>query len=497
MTRPANRNMRPLNDQPHMMAIGESVYNGMRSLTIDGVRTRLSAPAMIASALGLQDFSVPDLPQPVVVDLEKWMHWAAQPISLLNKVSRDITQSVKFWAPTRGEVASPSGALGFENLAFAGARIEDLYTLTPRYAAEQARLCAKAILAAKSPFDAAGSIGDMVVYANARFTLSPAAGTGGDPFWDSTPLDIVAHRQPKRLLVFIGTNDGFMEIVLKASPDGAATLAKNVRDKLPCLAKRLAALRGVDNIYFNLLPKPSAVSSLMPMPDLIEERHRPPASGYWPGGYENRVGIGYGTYTPDEMKQVDNEIWALNQEIKEIVLRYVEPKRIAFVDCYDLMACYDSKNHGVKANNVVKANGITLTNNMLMTDFSLRAGGLQGLDGVHLTAVGSVVFATAVLEAIAQKEGLKYVPPSPDRAFRADTLLTDPPFWWSVILWAYRDIRRDADADVTTMSPRQRTASQTLLDVAFRAGAQTMGMLPRTLHGPRPRRRASTRERDR
>ena len=55
---------------PELMAIGDSVYNGVRSLTIDRVLASHSVPAQVAAAFGW-DFVSPDYPRPVLANLEE------------------------------------------------------------------------------------------------------------------------------------------------------------------------------------------------------------------------------------------------------------------------------------------------------------------------------------------------------------------------------------------------------------------------------------------
>ncbi|MBS0526198.1 MAG: hypothetical protein JSS04_21395 [Proteobacteria bacterium] len=485
---PIASTVKPLVDRPEMMAIGDSLYNGMRSFTIDATKAALSPPAMIASALGIRDFGVPDLPQPVVVQLEEWIHWLSPIIALPTvpgRLEKAIRESVRFWATVPG---SPSGAQGFENIAFAGATVEHLYSLTPASAAAQAATSATTILGAASPFDALDAIGDFLLMANARFTLSPLPNETGNPFWNMTPLQIVAHRKPKRLIVSIGHNDGFVDIVLRAASTGADRLEATLEAVLPTFARQLTALPPeVERIYYNLLPKPSAVSALMPLPDMAEEKGPAPDSGYWPGGYENRIGWAYGQYQPStsgvrSMASVDKAVHDINDWIVRTIKTLDTANRVAFVDNYALMEEFDSKNHPRTADNVVVAHNVTHSNRMFQADLlGLRAGGLESLDGIHLTAVGNAVMANHVLKSIAATEKdaagnpLRFTPPSYDLAHRADTLLSNPPSAWAWVLWLYRDLRRDGVVKTVSTSTMQRRVTKQVMDVAMTVGSRMHG----------------------
>ena len=56
-------------DRPELMAIGDSVYNGTRSLTTNTEMARNAVPAQVARAFGW-DFNAPDYPFDVLFNLE-------------------------------------------------------------------------------------------------------------------------------------------------------------------------------------------------------------------------------------------------------------------------------------------------------------------------------------------------------------------------------------------------------------------------------------------
>ena len=106
---------------PEMMAIGDSLYQGVRSLTIRNGMTQLSAPALIAEALGIRDkFSCPDPGRPILVDMEKWLHL----LPSISDIKADLAKNTDHWfaRPT-----SRSGRLMFDNVSVASATIGDLY----------------------------------------------------------------------------------------------------------------------------------------------------------------------------------------------------------------------------------------------------------------------------------------------------------------------------------------------------------------------------------
>lgn len=99
---------------------------------------------------------------------------------------------------------------------------------------------------------------------NTRFTLNPS---GSAKFADLSQVALVEHRLPKRLLVNIGANNGLWDIAFEANPNCKLIMA----DEMKILAHCLSNLpKDVKSIFFNLLPPPSTVPNLMPIPDHIE-----------------------------------------------------------------------------------------------------------------------------------------------------------------------------------------------------------------------------------
>jgi hypothetical protein len=453
------------------MAIGDSLYNGMRSLTIDGEKAKGSPPALIAEGLGIPSFSSPDLPRPVIVDLENWLERLSPifnvPLAITSIIS-DLRDSIKFWA-TGPAVPSPSGAQAFDNIAFAGAAIEDMYELTAEKADTIARGIASKALAGSDFNSLVANIGTLLIMANARFTLAPDPDLSeANPFRRRTSMEIVAMRQPKCLIVSIGHNNGFVDIALRADPAGAAHLANELAARYPTLMRQLCALPDtVEAIYVNLLPAPSAISSLMPTSTSAFSKDL----GRYFESYETLMCYSYGTYKGERLHEIDLEVLALNEWIIDQFRTFDTKRRVRFVDVFRRMKDADSKNNGRNANNTFVVDGRTCTNeqfqvNPLPGRSGFKAGGLQSLDGIHLTSVGNILFATWVLETIAANEGIQIARP----VMAIDTLIRDPPNAWSWVLFAYRDIMRAQSGKPHNRSALEVTAVQHSVDI----GAKVM-----------------------
>ena len=110
--------------RPEMMAIGDSLYQGVRSLTMKNGMMQLSAPALAAEGLGIRHrFTCPDPQRPIVVDMEKWLRMLPD----ISGIKEDMAKNIDYWF---SRPSSPSGRLLFENVSVASATIADLYTQT-------------------------------------------------------------------------------------------------------------------------------------------------------------------------------------------------------------------------------------------------------------------------------------------------------------------------------------------------------------------------------
>lgn len=446
---------------PRLMAIGDSVYNGMRSVTIDASKTQMSPPALIARGLGIASFTVPDLPRPVIADLERWLEYCSPILGLplaLPRIRQEIRDSIRFWATGNANVPSPGGHRVFDNLAFAGATIQDMYQLTAEKADAVARELAQQALAADGIGGLLENIGDLLINANARFTLAPDPELSeANPFRRRTSMEIVAMRQPERLLVGIGHNNGLVDIVMRAEPAGSSHLAEQCALHYPELIRQLCALpKTVKAIYVNLLPAPSAVSSLMP----ISAEKIDTELGTYFSRYETRVGYRYGTYTGERLHEIDKEIRDLNQWIIDQFRAADTQGRVHFVDIFAHMKAVDSKNNGRTASNTFLVGSKTCTNQCFEAHpffpggAGFKGGGMQGLDGIHLTTLGNALMANWVLSEIKAAEGAAVTPLDLSAIGKKDSLVADPPNAWSWVLWAYRDIMRS----LAEGAPNKRSA---------------------------------------
>ncbi len=448
--------------RPDMMAIGDSLYQGVRSLTIKRGLMQVSAPAQIAEALGIRHrFTCPDPERPILVDMEAWLRM----LPSLSDVKTDLAANADYWF---GKPKSPSGREFFENVAVASATVADLYTQSWQTTDDYLKGLPSGVKSRIKKLKWSGlDLTQIVQSLNARFTLNPS---GKPRYRGFTQIGLVAARLPKRLLINIGSNNGLWEMVFGADPAGKI----NMKQELRVLAQRLNALPPeVADIYFNSLGVPSTVPNLMPVPDQ-QEWERKPGPGAYYDRYENRFGFEYGTMTGAQLERLDARVAKANEEARQILrAAFDDKKRLHFVDLASLQKSRDAKHRKQTKNNVIKLkNRKTLSNVTTEAGFfgGFARGGFAGLDGMHPTVVGYALMAERVLKVVAKAEpGERPKAIDFDHAFGRDKLLTDMPGLWSLALWLWRDIRRARSrGDPDSASAPEREDIAGVLDACSR-----------------------------
>lgn len=396
-------------DRPELMAIGDSIYNGTRSLTTNGQLAKLSVPAQVARAFGW-DFKVPAYPFDVLFDLEALFRASAFD---LNRLRASVIANAERW------LATPSWADAdcFDNLAIAQTTIADQASLTYLNQSSQLQTLLDRLRSASGiDFAALAALYEAL---NSSFLLNPRRDPRS-PFADRTPLEIVALRRPKRLLVNIGINDGIWTVCLEAITTGFDPMA--IATSMHDLGVRLADMKDadqVDRIYLNLFPKASCIANLMPRHD----PDRPPgANGYFPD-YLGRLGQ-LGGLTGDDLAAIDRKIVELNATVRNDLEGLFPDGGISFIDTYAMVEARDDKHF--RDSKPIWVDNWRI-NNVPLQGFSHK-GGLYGLDNLHPTTVGYAVLAQAVCEQIVATEGIKPVQPIDfNTAFASDSLLNDVP----------------------------------------------------------------------
>ena len=449
--------MPPANfNRPQMMAIGDSLYQGVRSLTVTKDLCRSSAPAQVARALGTTDFASPDPDSPILIDLETWL---GDPD--IKHISAWLGLNAANWLAAP---ASPSGAECFDNVAVAGSEVWHLYAFNATNGQAQAASEMAKLGGEKLSLDNIGAIdlGSLFYGLNARFTLNPS---NSDDYAGMSQLDWATLRKPKQLLINIGSNNGLWNMCLNALPNAQfyfgksygpnAGLPKDYSDytQIYELAEALAKLPAETEVYFNSLGRPRCVGNLMPEGNTGDPNHDDYLQWYEHAGagyfdtYENRFALSptaYGRITGDQMKAMDDYVAGVNAKIQGILQAEVKGPKLVFVDMYKLLSDNDAKHYGDGAAFI--ADNKRISNNMFESGplGGFRMGGVFGLDGMHPTTVGYGLMAQAVLAAMGNASRIDL-----EALCDADTLIQNAPALWTLLMYVWRDIRK-------AMTPAQK-----------------------------------------
>jgi hypothetical protein len=406
-------------DRPAVMAIGDSLYQGVRSLTFNADLARFSPPAQVAAALGLP-MTLPNPRIPIAFDLEQLFRQGGV-IHLLEDIRRACLKNMEFWLS--GEAWSQHEA--FDNVAIGAAAIADLYTETD--AQHSGRISTLVDRMRHSPNADPATIGELWYSLNTCFTLNPQRRPAQK---DKTQVQQAADRKPKLLLVNIGSNEGLFRAAFTGSFD-KATLdsVAQIPGKMDLLAAELARLPAdVEQIVFNSLVRPRTASNLMPA------RNQPGAprdpgypddgyyAGYWPSIGPNIVINGR------VLKDFDDLVAGVNAQVKSRLAAKLG-SRFVPVDLYAATTQFDGKHYAERYLQVTPDGQFhRLRNTALNTVLgSLVTGGLTGLDNMHPTVPGYGVIAKTVLAAMGKTAAIDF-----DQAYRNDSLLRNLPIGWSV-----------------------------------------------------------------
>jgi lysophospholipase L1-like esterase len=481
-----------------MMAIGDSLFNGVRSLTIDPQLAQWSAPKQVATALGI-DFAVPDYPTHVVVDFENWVREFPDIARILN----EIKGSIDAWN------GNPKSTLEqFDNIAIAATTWSDLYSRTWKTAQDEVDNINQNISQGKTTY--LDNLSEFFFAFNTRFILNPSRS-------QTTPalssLDIVANRKPTRLIVSIGANNGLWQMAFDAasSPGFDTTKGHGIygdADVADCkqFLTRLAKLPpDIEHIYINALPYPNTTANMMPIPD--SEINSPPKAGKLWAEYENRFGFTYGTLTGSQLKKNNKTVSDLAKFISSTIKEVDDPKspRMHVVPIDEIFLEYDYKtDRSAEYVSAPDDKRKKLSNIFIdsYTDFRRHwYGGLIGLDGMHPTIVGYNLMANAILDTINKFEPELKIPdslPTAQDAYQADTLLTNFPPEWDFILYSWRDIRRAFNVGLALPDDEQTRSVKSLMGIVsrLRSGPARKLQYPRSKRGFLPQARKAPRAKD-
>jgi hypothetical protein len=410
------------------MAIGDSLPQGCRHLSVKASYCAQSWPARIAQAQGWT-FASPDHPRAVLFDLEDEVR-RLDPIFLspANLALAGLPERIRINFAQWQQAPGGSKFETFDNLGIAGARVHELYSLTSASANDQVNK-----IVADGHNNVLAHAGDLHLPVNARFVLNPQQEMD---YMDFSPLDWVEKRQPETLLVQIGHNAGLFPFGFEAKDQPSVTQGDH--DGLDYfgqwtkVADRLAALpASVKNILIVLLPKVGAVAALQPTSG---QR----ANGYAPF-YEPRLIPSSRTLPGTRVAEMDAMIRRTNQQIEKVVRESAKSagteERLKFLDAYAALDALDFKNSLDSKRRLKLAGNQLIDNRHLdgkpnfpqLLKGTLVAGGYMSIDGMHASGVGYADVASHAMQALDLNHTAADRTKLLRRGFDEDTLLSRYP----------------------------------------------------------------------
>ena len=323
--------------RPKLMAIGDSLAQGCRSLSVTSGYCSQSWPARMAQEMGWE-FRSPDHPRPVLFDLEHEIR--ELDLGDLVRANFTVKQLLTRVRDNLGAWLAPGAASAtawFDNLAISGAEVHDLYSRSAT--SSDADIVRLAPNGRDSDLNAK-NVPDLHVAINGRFVLNPMA---NDEFADFTPLEWVRRRRPEHLVVQIGHNHGLYDIgsnAVNGGIDGGHPVHGPYWDQWQRLVTELAALPAEIRVLLCLMPKIGAVGNLRP-------RGAERFAGY-AETYEPVLSIEPGILSGDQLREIDAKIREANDRIRQMATDAMTAtntaNRLAFFDLDRTFERFDFKN---------------------------------------------------------------------------------------------------------------------------------------------------------
>lgn len=412
--------MNRYSEAPDIMAIGDSMYQGIHSMSMPPWMAAQSAPAQVARALGMK-MVVPDLSHPLLWDIVTELRNGGI-VDIATRLLDICKQNLRHWQPDQPW----SEHEAFDNVAIGGAAIEDLWTATYDSKWQDFIRLSEAVRndALSFPSDARKLV-DLWLALSTCYTLNPQH---RDEQRHTSQLDQAIQRAPRILLINIGSNEGLFEacfmgeisFATEADVQRMAATETKINRLVEELADRLRELPGqVKKVVFNGMIRPRFVPNLMP--NKAEEPGFPGDEYY--GRYGSRLFQASTPIKGDALRSYDALIARVNARSNE-TLRAALGDRAVFADLYPACPPLDGKHyqgHGIEIHNPNK----TIDNRPITSTLFGFSGGFTSLDNMHPTIPGYAVMADIVLQAL----GHTTLTTDKSAALRADHLLNDFPGW--------------------------------------------------------------------
>jgi hypothetical protein len=305
---PDRRGERPLEyERPELMALGDSLYNGVQSMRVNWFLSEWSVPTSVAIALGLVEefradrtgqrrFHGPQYPSHGAVPartIDYGLPLETMPDSIVGTLRLPRSLADPLDNLLNGPLPDNRRAM-IDNLAFSGANSHDLLFWTAEDHAKQAQEAIRRLSTdAGGIASRFGNLSTAFFHTNAAFVLNPMR---DDCIAKMTPVDHVVLRKPRRLLVQIGPNDGLWLLAFegvstgsvacgneeaairsattgerrcaRSSTGAAVSIAESMKahyvSNIKRLMLQLSRVTEIEDVYLNNLPLPSGTANLVP-----------------------------------------------------------------------------------------------------------------------------------------------------------------------------------------------------------------------------------------
>ena len=449
--------------RPELMAIGDSLFNGVQSLRINWFLSEWSAPALVAIRLGLIQerdadrtgqrlFYSPQYPtfgEDVVATRNYGFNLEALPDTIIG-TSRAVREQAQLLSALATTDRPPNGRPFVDNLSYLGADSYDLLYWTPADYRQRALSTTRRL---RLGLLGATSLSDALYFANAAYVLNP---TRNPCLEHMTPIDQVALRHPRRVIIDIGANDGMYGMAFghntpqtpacsqgDAKDRGERGFARCSSDMIDAalsvdyvrnvteMLRRLSEIEGLGDVYLNSLPEPSRTANLVPF-----ERG---GHWYWYNDLMSSPGSGADDlngkirFTDQEVQTSDGLIRQVNRQIADVIAAANRrgPTRFHMVDVDARLADLDAKRcdletpAGVPREACRRSHGLFLSQERFKGGYDVTLdnrpirfegntgprtgsgfrtkiveGGLFSFDNMHLSSVGYEVMADRIIGAM-------------------------------------------------------------------------------------------------
>lgn len=283
-------------NRPEMMAFGDSLYNGVQSLRINWWLAEWSAPSLIAIRLGLIEerygdrngrrrFYAPQYPSSganpaETIDYGFNLEGLPSGGFRLLKLAAMIGRQDKLLTHLADQYEPPNRRPFVDNISFSGANSTDLEGWTAGDFRNQARIARAQMKSGILP--KFKKLGDAFTFSNATFVLNPMRNPCVEAM---TPLDQIVFRQPRRLFINLGANNGIFRAAFSGAsvtePTCDANEPRSASGKVRCdgtihhfltqrlvadlrsMGERLIAEPGVEVVYVNGISRPSRPANVV------------------------------------------------------------------------------------------------------------------------------------------------------------------------------------------------------------------------------------------